>query len=417
MFIINFIKNLGGRLIKNLIVAASIFVIIIIIIVVFFGGGVVDEEEHSCSNDATDASISSSGSMGAWTQKGTKAYNVAKSIFDFLVKKEGFSGAGAAGAVANASRESSFNPKAYNPGGQVAGIFQWSLDGSINGGTGGKGRISSGGYISGDGKRGLNLKNQLKLIHHELHHGYSAVRPLVGKATDPYQAAQDWSAKYEGVALSDGQTKLTQLKTDAQKAYRMFGGSKYKSNNSLLGSAANGADSSASDQSGDDECDDGSDIGNGGPFLTEAKKLLGYFTYGGHGPASYGGWKHPNKNGQTDCSGFVWLAMKRAGYPVGNDAFSTPAMEADARGSHKYLKQISAKNAKPGDVIIMNVGGGSGQNGHTAIIAGKYKGYQTKIIEMGGTNNGHIHTSNIHDSFLSLIPNARITWARPVGKK
>lgn len=417
MFIINFIKNLGGRLIKNLIVAASIFVIIIIIIVVFFGGGVVDEEEHSCSNDATDASISSSGSMGAWTQKGTKAYNVAKSIFDFLVKKEGFSGAGAAGAVANASRESSFNPKAYNPGGQVAGIFQWSLDGSINGGTGGKGRISSGGYISGDGKRGLNLKNQLKLIHHELHHGYSAVRPLVGKATDPYQAAQDWSAKYEGVALSDGQTKLSQLKTDAQKAYRMFGGSKYKSNNSLLGSAANGADSSASDQSGDDECDDGSDIGNGGPLLTEAKKLLGYFTYGGHGPASYGGWKHPNKNGQTDCSGFVWLAMKRAGYPVGNDAFSTPAMEADARGSHKYLKQISAKNAKPGDVIIMNVGGGSGQNGHTAIIAGKYKGYQTKIIEMGGTNNGHIHTSNIHDSFLSLIPNARITWARPVGKK
>lgn len=417
MFIINFIKNLGGRLIKNLIVAASIFVIIIIIIVVFFGGGVVDEEEHSCSNDATDASISSSGSMGAWTQKGTKAYNVAKSIFDFLVKKEGFSGAGAAGAVANASRESSFNPKAYNPGGQVAGIFQWSLDGSINGGTGGKGRISSGGYISGDGKRGLNLKNQLKLIHHELHHGYSAVRPLVGKATDPYQAAQDWSAKYEGVALSDGQTKLSQLKTDAQKAYRMFGGSKYKSNNSLLGSAANGADSSASDQSGDDECDDGSDIGDGGPLLTEAKKLLGYFTYGGHGPASYGGWKHPNKNGQTDCSGFVWLAMKRAGYPVGNDAFSTPAMEADARGSHKYLKQISAKNAKPGDVIIMNVGGGSGQNGHTAIIAGKYKGYQTKIIEMGGTNNGHIHTSNIHDSFLSLIPNARITWARPVGKK
>lgn len=417
MFIINFIKNLGGRLIKNLIVAASIFVIIIIIIVVFFGGGVVDEEEHSCSNDATDASISSSGSMGAWTQKGTKAYNVAKSIFDFLVKKEGFSGAGAAGAVANASRESSFNPKAYNPGGQVAGIFQWSLDGSINGGTGGKGRISSGGYISGDGKRGLNLKNQLKLIHHELHHGYSAVRPLVGKATDPYQAAQDWSAKYEGVALSDGQTKLSQLKTDAQKAYRMFGGSKYKSNNSLLGSAANGADSSASDQSGDDECDDGSDIGNGGPLLTEAKKLLGYFTYGGHGPASYGGWKHPNKNGQTDCSGFVWLAMKRAGYPVGNDAFSTPAMETDARGSHKYLKQISAKNAKPGDVIIMNVGGGSGQNGHTAIIAGKYKGYQTKIIEMGGTNNGHIHTSNIHDSFLSLIPNARITWARPVGKK
>ena len=417
MFIINIIKSIGAKFIKKLIIVLGIFIFIIIVIVVFFGGGAVSEEESSCSNDATDASVSSSGSMGAWTQKGTKAYNVAKSLFDFFVKKEGFSGAGAAGAVANASRESSFNPKAYNPAGQVAGIFQWSLDGSVNGGTGGKGRISSGGYISGDGKRGLNLKNQLKLTHYELHHGYSAVRPLVGKATDPYQAAKDWSVRYEGVALSDEQTKLSKLKTDSQKAYRMFGGSKYKAKNSLLGSAAKSADSSSSDQSGDDECDDGSDIGNGGPLLDEAKKLLGYFTYGGHGPASYGGWKHPNKNGQTDCSGFVWLAMKRAGYPVGNDAFSTPTMEADARGPHKYLKQISAKNAKPGDVIIMNVGGGSGQNGHTAIIAGKYKGYQTKIIEMGGTNNGHIHTSNIHDSFLSLIPNARITWARPVGKK
>lgn len=413
MFIINIIKSIGAKFIKKLIIVLGIFIFIIIVIVVFFGGGAVSEEESSCSNDATDASVSSSGSMGAWTQKGTKAYNVAKSIFDFLVKEEGFSGAGAAGAVANASRESSFNPKAENPDGGVAGIFQWSgWSNKVNGN-----RISSGGYIKPGRSSDLTLKNELKLTHYELHHGYSVVRPLVGKATDPYQAAKDWSVRYEGVALSDAQTKLSKLKTDSQKAYRMFGGSKYKAKNSLLGSAAKSADSSSSDQSGDDECDDGSDIGNGGPLLDEAKKLLGYFTYGGHGPASYGGWKHPNKNGQTDCSGFVWLAMKRAGYPVGNDAFSTPTMEADARGPHKYLKQISAKNAKPGDVIIMNVGGGSGQNGHTAIIAGKYKGYQTKIIEMGGTNNGHIHTSNIHDSFLSLIPNARITWARPVGKK
>lgn len=66
----------------------------------------------------------------------------------------------------------------------------------------------------------------------------------------------------------------------------------------------------------------------------------------------------------------------------------------------------------------MNIGDGSGPKGHTAVIAGKYKGYQTKIIEMGGDNDGPIHTSNIQYSFLSLINGgARVTWARPVKKK
>ncbi len=51
-------------------------------------------------------------------------------------------------------------------------------------------------------------------------------------------------------------------------------------------------------------------------LIKSARKLIGYFHYGSH--AGFGNWKKPNKNGTTDCSGFVWLAMKRAGYPVGN---------------------------------------------------------------------------------------------------
>lgn len=409
---INFLRKRLKRKLWGLALAVGGFFIIIIIIIVFFAGGAISEESNGgdCSNDSTSSSVSIKGAAGAWTQKGTKAYNTAKAIFMYLVNKEGFSGAGAAGAVANANRESGFNPKAQNPGGGVVGLFQWSGWGNkVNGD-----RIHSGGIIKGESD--LTVSKELALLHYELNHGYSRAKSAVGKATSPVKAADSWSLVYEGVSLADPQTKPDQIHGDAERAYRLFGGSKFKAKGSLLGSGSKTAKGSSSEDSGDDECDDDA-IGNGGPILSQAKHLIGYFTYGAHGVSGYGGWKHPNKNGQTDCSGFVWLAMKRAGYNVGNDAFSTPDMERDARGPHKYLKQISPKNAKPGDVIIMNVGAGYGASGHTAVIAGKYHGYQTKIIEMGGDNDGHVHASNIHDSFLSLIPNARITWARPVKRK
>lgn len=410
---INFLRKRLKRKLWGLALSVGGFFIIIIIIIVFFAGGAISEESNGgdCSNDSTSSSVSIKGSNGAWTQKGTKAYNTAKAIFNFLVHKEGFSGAGAAGVVAVVNRESGFNPSISNPAGGVVGLFQW---GGWNGDTRNSDRIHSGGIIHSS--KDLTVSKELKLLDYELHHGYERARSTVGRATDPKKAAEQWSLLYEGVSLSDGQTKIDQIHGDAERAYRLFGGSKFKAKGSLLGSGSKTAKGSSSEDSGDDECDDDA-IGNGGPILSQAKHLIGYFTYGAHGGSGYGGWKHPNKNGQTDCSGFVWLCMKRAGYDVGNDAFSTPDMERDARGPHKYLKQISPKNAKPGDVIIMNVGAGYGASGHTAVIAGKYHGYQTKIIEMGGDNNGHVHTSNIHDSFLSLIPNARITWARPVKRK
>src|SRR5699024_12725352 len=51
---------------------------------------------------------------GDWTVKGSESYNTAKTIFDFMTKKVGMSGAGAAGVVGNALVESGFNPKASN---------------------------------------------------------------------------------------------------------------------------------------------------------------------------------------------------------------------------------------------------------------------------------------------------------------
>ncbi|UZX32393.1 phage tail tip lysozyme [Lactobacillus helsingborgensis] len=391
----------------------SIFTILLfIIIIAVVAGGSLSDQISSCSSDATDFSISAKGKNGSWSQKGTKEYNIGKSLFNFLVKKEGFSGAGAAGAVAVGVRESSLNPAAINDKGGVAGIFQWSgFTNNVNGH-----RITNGGFIHAGKVSDLTLKNEIKLTSYELHHDFSSVRRVVGNAKSPQEAAKQWSVCYEGVALSDSQTNEAQIQSDAKKAYRIFGGSGFKSNKSLLASAATSASNSVSDKAGDDECD--ADLAESGPLLAEAQKLIGYFTYGGHTKSSYGGWKNPNKNGLTDCSGFVWLCMKRAGYAVGNDAFDTATMEKDARGSHKFLKQISAKSVRPGDIIIVNVGSGNGSNGHTAIIKGNYKGYRTKIIEMGGDDHSHVHISNIHDSFLSLLQkNARVIWARPIKRK
>lgn len=383
----------------------GLFIFIIIIIVVFAGGAVSEDSNKGCSDDSTNtnSSYSAKGASGAWTQKGTKAYNTAKVVFQYWIDK-GMSGAQAAGIVGNiaGAEDPTFklDQKAYNGDGG-GGLYQFTPYTK---------------YLAVSDKS-WSVESQSKAVL-KLEPDTVKRFMAVTKGKSPGQAAVAWMNMYERPSSAARSSTSGARASAAEKIYRMFGGSKYKGKSSLLGSAAKGAGGSSSDNAGDNECDDG-DIGSGGgAVLTEAKKLLGYFTYGAHGVAGYGSWKHPNKNGQTDCSGFVWLVMKRAGYDVGSDAFATPAMEADAKGSHRYLKQISAKNAKPGDVIIMNVGGGSGSEGHTAIIAGPYKGYQTKIIEMGGDDHGHIHVSNIHDSFLSLINGgARVTWARPVKKK
>ncbi len=57
--------------------------------------------------------------------------------------------------------------------------------------------------------------------------------------------------------------------------------------------------------------------------------------------------KNPSKTGGTDCSGFVWLALNKAGYKVpANMGWFTGTMASDAKGSHQYLKQISENDAK-----------------------------------------------------------------------
>lgn len=141
-------------------------------------------------------------------------------------------------------------------------------------------------------------------------------------------------------------------------------------------------------------------------IVSIAKSLLGYFTYQlSHGESLIGSVANPDRNGVTDCSGFVWLVLAKAGYRVpANMQWYTGSMAGDARSTHSWLQEISENEARAGDVVIYNVGGGAGANGHTAILLENYRGNDTQIIQMGGDSrfNG-VNTSTIGYSFGSLL--------------
>lgn len=184
-------------------------------------------------NNATEDMAATGGASGSWKDNGKK-------IFDHLAKTDGFSGAGAAGAVGNAAQESQCNPTAYNPGGNVIGIFQWG-----NGGVNGD-RFEKGGFCKNDDKSTWTVDNEMKLTDYELDHGYHGCKEKVGHENDPKEAAHIWCGSapdgFEGAA---GQNEGAR-ENYAQQAYDAFNGSSISANDSLLGASA-GDDATSND--------------------------------------------------------------------------------------------------------------------------------------------------------------------------
>ncbi|WP_019779312.1 phage tail tip lysozyme [Streptococcus sobrinus] len=127
---------------------------------------------------------------------------------------EGATVQGIAGALANCERESNFDPKAVNPGGGVAGYFQWS----------GWGNSVNGSRWATASSKTLDSKVELDLLHRELNGGYKDVKAYLATAKDSVEVAKYWSLHYEGVQLSDGQTKIGQISDSAKKFENIFKG-------------------------------------------------------------------------------------------------------------------------------------------------------------------------------------------------
>lgn len=152
-------------------------------------------------------------------------------ILNWQLSKEKFTLEGSSGSLANAERESDFDPKLTNPSGGVAGYFQWS---------GWDGNTINGDRWANASSRTLDSTVQLELMSYELNHGYKKVKDYMQKATDPFESAKYWSEHYEGVSLSDGQTKLEKLEKDSKKWYEVFKGT-IESDGSSSGNAIAGS--------------------------------------------------------------------------------------------------------------------------------------------------------------------------------
>lgn len=395
---------------KYIVVFCILGIIIFAALFAALNGVGLDDLENKGGDDCnslTDGSFKGgkiTGTTGDWSRKGTKAYNTAKQVFDYWVSK-GMSGAQAAGIVGNIAggEDTTMELKRYEVPGDKSrggGLYQFTPLTKFL-------AISHGDWsVKAQGDAVMKLEPQTVK---------SYMSSTKGKS--PEACASKWEWGYERPASGPGKSSEPSRRSAARKIYDLFGGSKIKGKNSLLGGAAKGAAKGA--ETGDSSCDDYGDGGAvHGDIAKTAKKYIGWFSYQqSHGEHFIGSVKHPNKNGVTDCSGFVWFVLAKAGYKVpANMGWYTKTMEQDARGPHKWLKQISAKNSRAGDIIISNIGSGSSDNGHTAILLEKFHGSGTKIIQEGGEGGkGGVNIGHFGPSF-GYLTSGTITIARAIKK-
>lgn len=336
----------------------------------------------SCSyGDAfADSSSSSSGKIGS-IKEALKSPE-AKAIYKWLTEKRGFTGAGAAGALAVAYRESGFRPDAINAEGSGnAGIFQWGGFTSDLNYT----RILTTGKIKKGDKSTLTLNNELELMDLELKSSYHKAALSVGRQTDPVEAAKKWSVDFEGVGLDDEkQTKVDSISQWAKEACEEFHCQDDKGDESKLnettGAASNASQSGSTKVlTGDKDVQcmvDGNNVdfsGLNGIGLTEyQKKLMEDFKkytkdhpskgaeiaafaaqFAGKVPYKLAGWAN-DPSRAFDCSGLVQYTFKHFGVNL-------PRVSGDQANAGTPVASLA--DAQVGDVIA--------NGNHAAILSHK----------------------------------------------
>ena len=346
-------------------------------------------QENSCDNSTTTETQLDSKSM---TEN-------AKNIYAHWKQKYGATPQAAAGILGVLQLESRLDPKSVNSSSGATGLAQWL--------GGRKDKLED--LAHKENKPATNLGVQLDYLDQELNSSYYASNKQIFKYADVHKATKAWLMDYEGMSKNPEQWYLSQRYGYADHWYSVLGASDPVAGNTL--------DNASSGNLTELGCDSDPSY-SGGSIVKNAESMKGDFSYVQTHPSPDLGsdLKNPNKTGGTDCSGFVWLALNKAGYKVpANMGWFTGTMASDAKGSHQYLKQISENDAKAGDIVIVNQGAGAGNNGHTAILLGKWQGKATKIIEQGGTGD-KVNESTFGTAFYSLLNGSDVTLARPIKK-
>lgn len=167
----------------------------------------------------------------------------AKAIATFLNQKYGFGQDQLASIMATAWRESNWKVNVSNPAGQVKGMFQWS-----NGGVNGN-RIGAAGVSNTDD---LTVESTEKILDYEIGQGKNGsavnmVHAMKEAGNDKSKAFIAW-ALFEGVSITDGQSKTSEVIANASAVAKVLGTDDMKIDESkidaLISSYGNGGGSS-----------------------------------------------------------------------------------------------------------------------------------------------------------------------------
>lgn len=394
----------------------------------------IDEIKNN-KEDGDVSTNTASGQAGSWTEEGTKANEIAQELWNYWEDK-GFSGAAIAGVLGNVAHEGGFDipdraEGHYGGDSKTDGISEGNIPSTMSHypvGNTGKQEGGAGHYqFTPYSKYAPEGDEKWKSTESQSDFVWSSE---VAKASwlDDYihldnvdKAVDMWFTKYErGMALDPAKIE------SGKKAYEVFGGSDISADSAL----ANAVDTANEGKEKEEirnilnNCGDSSESGKGsssssgsGKITSTAKSLLGYFDYVLiHGESYIGSVEKPDKNGVTDCSGFIWLVLAQTGYKTPDDmGWYTGSMEDDALGKEEYLEEISADEAKAGDIVIVTA---AGQIGHTAILLEDWKDEKpskntTEIIQMGGISLDGVNSDAFNSSFNSLVSGDHtITFAK-----
>lgn len=332
------------------------------------------------------------GQASGWNQENMKK------IWNFF-KKKGFSGIAIAGIMGNMAQESGFNPEASS--GPDIGIIQWTDNGESQAKT----KLIQ--WCNAHHKNYKELGPQLDYLW-EASSSAATANGVRSNATLVHQledassvrdAVDIWFKQIEGAGIA----AMDKRYAYGQQIYSQMHGSSVKGNkaklNSLLGSDATEdaiSNAATAEQANNINCgtEDANDADTSN-IVSTAKSLEGYFTYAQSRPVSRNVTKNHgtnddikphdlsniDKHGTTDCTGFVWLTLKLAGYNVPADGDSTYGWF----GGHfdQCAHQIDSKDAKAGDILITPA--------HASILMEDWHGPDTQIMNEGGSNNGPVH--------------------------
>ena len=383
----NFVKNH-----KKLIGFVGLAFFFIVIIIALIGGALYDQESQNMNDCASgDDGAAVSGSAGEWTKKGTLAYNTAQALFKSWVD-EGCSGAAAAGIVGFITGEGG----TFSIPDRAEGHF--GTDEKSNGVAYGVVPIPAGNYkVGGAGiyqitpyteyaglsdKKWLNVAGQTSWFKKHKIPGWNPAYDGSGKAhsfeafkklTSVADATRAWNAAEIGNA-NKMQTRID----NANKAYQMFDGAKFKAKSSTLAGSISTADDAEAASQGD--CDDG-DIPTSGdwgwPFAgmsyNSAKSIIKGEPYQGFGYTGGGrmngyhdgvdfGTAHYNNKDIHAIHGGKVTKIAHSGYDnstlgwyvwvKSGDGWNEIYQEFGFSDSDKqYIKVKSGQNVKAGDTI------------------------------------------------------------------